>query len=160
MPEHFLPLAPTTTSEPTASCAKSSLNDATANRDRCEPPSSSRFGLSAKREALVSSIPNDFAVTGFDWLARWGEPTMDLLTTASQDFVGFGYHAAEFLLDHVKDEAESTPLQLLIPAPLVVRPSSTLRRRPGCFAKAPACPCPPPTVPQRINRNTLSFENL
>jgi DNA-binding LacI/PurR family transcriptional regulator len=75
-------------------------------------------------EASGFSIPNDFAVTGFDWLARWGDPAMDLVTTASQDFEGFGYHAAEFLLDHGIEDAETTPRQLLIPAPLVVRSST------------------------------------
>src|SRR6185312_4140040 len=80
--------------------------------------------LCAAVEAEGLSVPADIAVVGFDWLARWDDPSMDLITTASQDFEGFGYHAAEFLLDRANDEFELDARQILLPAPLVFRYST------------------------------------
>ena len=80
--------------------------------------------LCAVLEAAGFSIPGDFAVVGFDWLARWDDPSVDLITTAVQDFEGFGYYAAEFVLDRANEEDRVEARQVLLPAPLLVRAST------------------------------------
>jgi DNA-binding LacI/PurR family transcriptional regulator len=69
-------------------------------------------------------LPGDFAVVGFDWLARWDDPAVDLITTAAQDFEGFGFQAAEFVLDRSNQDAPAPGRQVLLPAPLQVRAST------------------------------------
>jgi DNA-binding LacI/PurR family transcriptional regulator len=69
-------------------------------------------------------LPGDFAVAGFDWLGRWDDASRDLITTAAQDFEGFGYHAAEFVLDKSNSERTVAARQVLLPAPLQVRKST------------------------------------
>lgn len=71
-------------------------------------------------------VAEDVSVVGFDWVSRWYD-TPDDLTTAAQDFQGFGWHAAELLLERLDAEAASSPRHILLPAPLVVRSSTDLR---------------------------------
>lgn len=66
-------------------------------------------------------VPDDISVVGFDWKARPGEPLVDRLTTASQDFEGFGRFAVDLLLDRIADGGSATPRHVLLDAPLVVR---------------------------------------
>ncbi len=75
-------------------------------------------------EDMGFQVPQNFAVVGFDWLARWDDPSRDVLSSASQDFEGFGYHAAEVLLDRASGEGPTTPRQILLPAPTIVRAST------------------------------------
>jgi len=69
-------------------------------------------------------IPEDISVVGFDWLARWEPSQPDMLTTAGQDFEGFGKHAADLLLDRITGEDLSAPRHVLLDAPLVIRSST------------------------------------
>jgi len=83
------------------------------------------FWVSAVLEGRGISVPGDISVAGFDWLAKWDPTTPDTLTTAGQDFAGFGLHAANLLLDRLSGDAAPEPRHVLLDAPLVVR-SSTL----------------------------------
>ncbi len=74
-------------------------------------------------------IPNDIAVVGFDWLARWGDPQCDILSSASQDFEGFGYHAADLIMQRATGSQSLPSRHILLDAPLMVRSSSVLTRR-------------------------------
>ena len=71
-------------------------------------------------------IPEDISVVGFDWLARYDQLIPDLLTTAAQDFEGFGWHAANLLLDHLSSKTELRSRHILLNAPLVKRSSTDL----------------------------------
>lgn len=82
------------------------------------------YWVGAYLEGAGIRVPGDIAIVGFDWLGRWDDPANDLLTSASQDFEGFGTHAAELLLDRVADADSSGPKHVLLPAPLVVRGST------------------------------------
>lgn len=83
--------------------------------------------VAALLEGAGLSIPDDISIVGFDWLARWEGAQVDDLTTASQDFEGFGHHAADVLLDRLSGNAPSAPRHVLLPAPLVVRSSTAAR---------------------------------
>ena len=80
--------------------------------------------IAAALEGAGFSIPKDIAIVGFDWLARWDDPAYDVITTASQDFEAFGYHAAECILDRAYGDVVARSRQILLPAPLLVRSSS------------------------------------
>ncbi len=69
-------------------------------------------------------IPNDIAIMGFDWLARWEDPSLDFLTTMNQDFEGFGLHAADLLLDRLAESIPQPARHVLLDAPLIIRCST------------------------------------
>jgi DNA-binding LacI/PurR family transcriptional regulator len=77
-------------------------------------------------EGMGFSIPGDFAIVGFDWLGRWNDPTFDVLTTAAQDFEGFGNHAADLIVDRAMGCSVSASKHVLLEAPLVIRSSSVV----------------------------------
>ncbi len=103
--------------------------------------------VGALLEGAGLMVPDDISLTGFDWLARWENANDDDLTTASQDFQGFGVYAAELLLDRLDGSAPPSPRHVLLPAPLVIR-SSTARR-----SFVPANP-PTPTAQANVARET------
>lgn len=72
-------------------------------------------------------VPQDMSVVAFDWLARWEPAIPDFLTTAGQDFEGFGRYAVDLLLDRLTGVSPAVPRQVLFPAPLVVRSSTSPR---------------------------------
>jgi len=82
------------------------------------------YWVCALLEGRGISIPGDVSVVGFDWLAKWDDAIPDTLTTAGQDFDGFGRHAANLLLDRLTGEAPSGARQVLLDAPLVIRSST------------------------------------
>ena len=82
------------------------------------------YWVCAMLEGQGVSVPLDISVAGFDWLAKWDSNTPDFLTTAGQDFAGFGLHAANLLLDRLSGEAPPEPRHVLLDAPLVVRSST------------------------------------
>jgi DNA-binding LacI/PurR family transcriptional regulator len=82
------------------------------------------FWICACLEGMGFQIPGDFSVVGFDWLAKWDKGTPDVLTTAGQDFDGFGRHAANLVLDRLTGELPPVPRHVLLDAPLVVRTST------------------------------------
>jgi|GEM_PF-1682993 len=88
------------------------------------------YWICAYLEGAGIRIPGDMSVVGFDWLARWDDPATDLLTTASQDFEGFGRHAADLLLDRIADGYDGGPRHVLLDAPLVARSSTALALAP------------------------------
>jgi LacI family transcriptional regulator, galactose operon repressor len=83
------------------------------------------YWVCAFLEGAGLSIPGDISVVGFDWLGRWEDPANDVLTTASQDFEGFGTHAADLLLDRITGDPYPAPRHVILPAPLVIRASTT-----------------------------------
>jgi DNA-binding LacI/PurR family transcriptional regulator len=83
------------------------------------------FWVRALLEGKGYSVPGDISIVGFDWLARSDDAIPDILTTAGQDFEGFGRHAANLLLDRLNGEAPPEPRHVLLDAPLEVRSSST-----------------------------------
>ncbi|MGV3614192.1 MAG: GntR family transcriptional regulator [Fimbriimonas sp.] len=83
--------------------------------------------VGALMEGAGYRVPEDISLIGFDWLARWEPAIIDDLTTASQDFEGFGRHAADLLLDRLTGDAAPAPRQVLFPAPLVIRSSTAPR---------------------------------
>jgi len=83
------------------------------------------YWVRAFLEGKGYSVPGDISIVGFDWLARSDNAIPDILTTAGQDFEGFGRHAANLLLDRLTGEAPREPRHVLLDAPLVVRSSST-----------------------------------
>ena len=85
------------------------------------------YSVGALLDGAGLSIPGDVSLVGFDWLARWESSHLDDLTTASQDFEGFGRHAANLLLDRLSGEAAPAPRHVLLPAPFVVRSSTAPR---------------------------------
>jgi DNA-binding LacI/PurR family transcriptional regulator len=82
------------------------------------------YWICAILEAKGVSVPEDISVMGFDWLAKWDEAIPDTLTSAAQDFAGFGRHAANLLLDRLTGEVPQEPRHVLLDAPLVVRSST------------------------------------
>lgn len=82
------------------------------------------FFIAAKLEAADISIPEEVAIVGFDWLARWNDFGPDILTTVAQNFEGFGNHAANLILDRMTGDLPLLPRQVLLDAPLVVRSST------------------------------------
>lgn len=83
--------------------------------------------VGALLEGAGLRVPEDISLVGFDWLARWESAIIDDLTTASQDFEGFGRHAADLLLDRLTGDSVSPPRHVLFPAPLVIRSSTAPR---------------------------------
>jgi LacI family transcriptional regulator len=82
------------------------------------------FWISALLEGKGYRVPGDFSVVGFDWIANLDASIPDVLTTAWQDFEGFGRLAADLLLDRLQGETQRGPRQLLLSAPLIVRSST------------------------------------
>ncbi|MBI1331493.1 MAG: GntR family transcriptional regulator [Armatimonadetes bacterium] len=82
------------------------------------------FWLISFLEGAGVSVPNDMSVIGFDGLSRWDNPENDTLTTACQDFLGFGKYASDLLLDRITGIADSAPRHILLEAPLVIRSST------------------------------------
>ncbi|MDR3689265.1 MAG: GntR family transcriptional regulator [Fimbriimonas sp.] len=70
-------------------------------------------------------IPEQMSVVGFDWIAGRERGLADELTTANQDFAGFGRHAADLLIDRITGQLPPAPRHVQLDAPLVIR-SSTL----------------------------------
>ena len=81
------------------------------------------YWVGAFLEGAGVRIPDDMSVVGFDWLARWDKNLNDSLTTAAQNFEGFGRHATNLLLDRIGGDS-STPRHILLEAPLVIRSST------------------------------------
>lgn len=98
------------------------------------------FWVSAYLEGAGLSIPDDISVVGFDWRARPGEALADILTTAGQDFEGFGRHSVDLLLDRLSDGVQGAPRHVLLDAPVLVRSSTAARH-------VSPVPDPAPTVP-------------
>ena len=84
------------------------------------------FWVCAILEGLGVHIPDQISVVGFDWRARWSGRISDSLTTASQDFEGFGYHAASMMIDRLSGKPLTVQKQILLDAPLVIRSSTAI----------------------------------
>jgi LacI family transcriptional regulator len=82
------------------------------------------YWVCAYLEGAGISVPENMSVVGFDWIGRFDDPANDLITTASQDFEGFGTHAAELLLDRVSDGISGPPCRVFLPAALVIKNST------------------------------------
>lgn len=82
------------------------------------------YWICAVLEGRGIHIPEQMSVVGFDWRAHWDKKLADALTTASQDFEGFGRHAADLLLDRIAGEAPAAPRHILLDAPLIVSTST------------------------------------
>ncbi|HWD41144.1 MAG TPA: GntR family transcriptional regulator [Fimbriimonas sp.] len=82
------------------------------------------YWVSALLEGRGIRIPEDISIAGFDWNSRLDPRIPDVLTTVAQDFEGFGFYAANLLLDRLNDAVEADVRQVLIHAPLVVRSST------------------------------------
>lgn len=80
--------------------------------------------LAAYLRGAGIAVPDQMSIAGFDWLARWEQNYPDELTSAGQDFEGFGRHAADLLLDRLTGVASAAPRHVLLPANLVVRSST------------------------------------
>jgi DNA-binding LacI/PurR family transcriptional regulator len=80
--------------------------------------------VAALLEGAGLRIPEDISILGFDWLARWNTDEPDDLTTAGQDFEGFGRHAVDLLLDRLASDTYRSARHILLPAPLVIRSST------------------------------------
>lgn len=88
------------------------------------------YWICAYLEGAGVGVPSQMSVVGFDWLGRWGDPAMDRLTTASQDFEGFGRHACDLILDRIADGYTGGPRHVLLDAPLMTRSSTALALSP------------------------------
>jgi len=84
------------------------------------------FWVCAVLEGCGIQIPEQVSVVGFDWRAHWSNLATDSLTTACQDFEGFGSHSAELLLDRLAGNASASQRHVLLDAPLVVRSSTSM----------------------------------
>jgi len=82
------------------------------------------YWMCALIEGRGLRVPEDISVIGFDWIARSNRSVPDILTTAAQDFEGFGRHAANLLLDRLGGEHMREPRHVLLDAPLVIRSST------------------------------------
>ena len=82
------------------------------------------FWIIAYLEGAGISVPGRVAVMGFDWIARWEDSKLDILSTLSQDFEGFGIHAADLLLDRLANPSSNASRHVLLDATLVLRPST------------------------------------
>lgn len=87
--------------------------------------------VGALLEGAGLRVPEDISLCGFDWLARWETAKVDDLTTVSQDFEGFGRHAADLLLDRLTGAAPDAPRQVLFPGSLIIRSSTASRATSG-----------------------------
>jgi len=84
------------------------------------------YWVCAILEGLGIHVPEHVSVVGFDWRARWNGRISDSLTTASQDFEGFGFHAANLLLDRLESGSAQGQKHVLLDAPLVIRSSTAI----------------------------------
>ena len=82
------------------------------------------YWICAQLEGAGVQIPSQMSVVGFDWRAGRGGTPVDELTTASQDFEGFGRHAANLMLDRVEGGIPRQSRHVLLDAPLVIRSST------------------------------------
>lgn len=82
------------------------------------------FWIISYLEGAGVSVPGKIAVMGFDWIARWEDSKIDILSTLSQDFEGFGIHAADLLLDRLANPTSMVARHVLLDATLVLRRSS------------------------------------
>lgn len=94
------------------------------------------YWVCAYLEGSGIQIPEQMSVVGFDWQSRPGEDVLDLLTTARQDFEGFGRHAVDLLLDRFDNGGTSTPRHVLLDAPLVVRSTTAAQLTLPSYASA------------------------
>ncbi len=85
------------------------------------------LSILAYMEGAGIKVPEEISVIGFDWIARFGDPKFDVLTSISQDFEGFGSNAADLLLDRLNTKRTLSPRHVLLDAPLVTR-QSTINR--------------------------------
>jgi DNA-binding LacI/PurR family transcriptional regulator len=83
------------------------------------------YWVCALLEGAGVRIPEQMSVVGFDWIAGRNNSPVDELTSANQDFEGFGRHAAELLLDRLSGRDSGPPKHVLLNAPLVIRSSTT-----------------------------------
>jgi len=82
------------------------------------------FWIWALLEGMGIQVPEQMSIVGFDWRAQWDKAVADELTTASQDFEGFGSHAVELLIDRISGQSPPTPRHILLDAPLIIRSST------------------------------------
>jgi DNA-binding LacI/PurR family transcriptional regulator len=82
------------------------------------------YWICALLEGAGVRIPDDVSVVGFDWIAGITHSADDQLTSAAQDFEGFGRHAVDLLLDRISGGPSSPPRHVLLNAPLVIRSST------------------------------------
>lgn len=84
------------------------------------------YWVCAILEGLGIHVPEQVSVVGFDWRARWNGRIVDSLTTASQDFEGFGFYAANLLLERLEGSPAPSQRHVLLDAPLVIRSSTAI----------------------------------
>jgi DNA-binding LacI/PurR family transcriptional regulator len=82
------------------------------------------YWVCAVLEGYGVKIPEQMSVVGFDWRAHWDKNLADALTTASQDFEGFGRYSADLVLDRIEGSAPSAARHVLLDAPLIIRSST------------------------------------
>lgn len=82
------------------------------------------FWVISYLEGAGIAVPGQIAVMGFDWIARWEDSQIDILSTLSQDFEGFGIHAADLLLDRLNETSALPARHVLLDATLVLRKST------------------------------------
>jgi LacI family transcriptional regulator len=83
------------------------------------------YWVCAVLEGYGIKVPEQMSVVGFDWRALWDKTLADALTTASQDFEGFGRYSADLVLDRIEGSAPSAARHVLLDAPLIIRSSTT-----------------------------------
>ncbi len=83
------------------------------------------YWVCAVLEGYGVKIPDQMSVVGFDWRAHWDKTLADALTTASQDFEGFGRYSADLVLDRIEGTAPIAARHVLLDAPLIIRSSTT-----------------------------------
>ena len=91
--------------------------------------------LASRLENIGLSVPGDVAVTGFDDIVP-ALPSGAGLTTVAQPYEEIGKKAVELILRRLKDPA-APPLSAFLPAPLIVRESSSDFRQD--LSEPPAC---------------------
>ena len=82
------------------------------------------YWVCAVLEGYSVKIPEQMSVVGFDWRAHWDKNLADALTTASQDFEGFGRYSADLVLDRIEGNAPSGARHVLLDTPLIIRSST------------------------------------
>lgn len=86
------------------------------------------YYVCAQLEEAGLHIPEQISVVGFDWWARGNTGVSDILTTASQDFEGFGRQSVDLLINRIQEEQAEPACHVLLDAPLVTRSSTAYVR--------------------------------